>query len=142
MKKKNIICWDYSTEVELRDHPSIRITKLSMVKYFLKNHSLRGVHPEFFVKLDFEIAVKQQIRARDRTFEEVPDSGCPRDSHAHSWSIFSPILPDHLNMLKTMLWGALLVTTNLLNTCIYFYSILSKLDEKWVSYEKNVHIWA
>ena len=75
MKKKNIICWYYSTEVELRDHPSIRITKLLMVKYFLKNHSLRGVHPEFFVKLDFEIAVKQQTRARDRTFEVVPDSG-------------------------------------------------------------------
>ena len=34
-----------------------------------------GVHPDYFVKLDFEIAVDQQTRARDRTFEEVPDSG-------------------------------------------------------------------
>ena len=38
--------------------------------------SLRGgVHPDYFVKLDFEIAVDQQTRARDRTFEGVPDSG-------------------------------------------------------------------
>ena len=36
-----------------------------------------GVHPDYFVKLDFEIAVDQQTRARDRNFEVVPDSGCP-----------------------------------------------------------------
>ena len=34
-----------------------------------------GVHHDYFVKLDFEIAVDQQTRARDRTFEGVPDSG-------------------------------------------------------------------
>ena len=34
-----------------------------------------GVHLDYFVKLDFEIAVDQQTRARDRTFERVPDSG-------------------------------------------------------------------
>ena len=34
-----------------------------------------GVHPDYFVKLDFEIAVDQQTRARDRTFEGVLDSG-------------------------------------------------------------------
>ena len=34
-----------------------------------------GVHPDYFVKLDFEIAVDQQTRARDRTFEGDPDSG-------------------------------------------------------------------
>ena len=28
-----------------------------------------GGHPDYFVKLDFEIAVDQQTRARDRTFE-------------------------------------------------------------------------
>ena len=44
-----------------------------------------GFIPIFFVKLDFEIAVDQQSRARDQTFEGVPDSGCPRDSHAHIW---------------------------------------------------------
>ena len=36
-----------------------------------------GVHPDFFVKLDFEIAVDQQTRAHDQTFEGVPNSGCP-----------------------------------------------------------------
>ena len=35
-----------------------------------------GVHPEFFVKLDFEIAVDQQTRARDQTFEGVPNGAC------------------------------------------------------------------
>ena len=29
------------------------------------------------VKLDFEIAVDQQTKAHDQTFEGVPDSGCP-----------------------------------------------------------------
>ena len=33
-----------------------------------------GVHPVFF---DFEIAVDQQTKAHDETFEGVPDSGCP-----------------------------------------------------------------
>ena len=31
----------------------------------------------FFVKLDFDIAIDQQTRAHDQTFEGVPDSGCP-----------------------------------------------------------------
>ena len=31
----------------------------------------------FFVKLDFVIAVDQQTRAHDQTFEGVPDPGCP-----------------------------------------------------------------
>ena len=78
------------------------------------------------MKLDFEIAVVQQTRACDQTFEGVPDSGClpvpagqpPQDSHAHIWSVGGPILLNHLNMLKIMLWGALLVATSLLNTCI------------------------
>ena len=33
-----------------------------------------------------------------------------------------------------MLWGALLVATNLMNTCI---QVLSKLDKNWLSYEQN-----
>ena len=61
------------------------------------------------MKLDFEIAVDQQTKAHDQTFEGVLDSGCPRDSHALIWSIFGSILPNQLNMLKTVLWGALLV---------------------------------
>ena len=83
------------------------------------------------MKLDFEIAVDQQTRARDRTFEGVLDSGCPQDSHVHIWSILGPILPNHLNMYKTMLWSALLVATSLLNT----YKVLSKLDKNWLSYK-------
>ena len=34
-----------------------------------------GGSPDYFVKLDFEIAVDQQTRSRDRNFEGVPDSG-------------------------------------------------------------------
>ena len=97
---------------------------------------LRGFHPDFFLKLDFEIAVDQQTRARDQTFEGVPSPGahpCPQDSHAHIWSIFGPIFPNHLNVLKTIL-----VATNLLNT--YIYKVLSKLDKNWLSYEQNTHI--
>ena len=63
------------------------------------------------MKLDFETAFDQQTMAHDRTFEGVPDSGCPRDSHVLIWSI----LPNSLNMLKVMLGGgggALLVATN------------------------------
>ena len=73
------------------------------------------------MKLDFEIAVDHKTRARYRTFEGVPDSGCPRDSHAHICSMFGSFLPNHLNMFKTMLWGALLVATSLLNTFMKFY---------------------
>ena len=36
-------------------------------------------------------------------------------------------------MLKTVLWGALLVATSLLNT----YKVLSKSDKNWPSYEQN-----
>ena len=89
------------------------------------------------MKLDFVKAVDKQTRARDRTFEGVPDSGCPpvpADSHAHIWSIYGPILPNDFNMLVTMICGALLVSTSLLNTCI---SISSKLDKNWLSYEQN-----
>ena len=48
------------------------------------------------MKFDFEIAVDEKTRARDRTFEGVPDSGCPRDSHAHILTIFGPVLPNRL----------------------------------------------
>ena len=55
-----------------------------------------GVHPDFFVKLDFEIAVDQQTKARDRNFEVIPDSGCqpvpagqPRPYLVNFWLIFA-----------------------------------------------------
>ena len=54
-------------------------TTLSVKLIIFVEHDLRGGggggHPDYFVKLDFEIAVDQQTRARDRTFEGVPDSG-------------------------------------------------------------------
>ena len=67
-----------------------------------------GVTLIFFVKLDFEIAVDQNTRAHDR------------------------ILPNHLNMLRTMLWGALLVATSLLsyeqNTICPYLDIRTNFD--------------
>ena len=84
----------------------------------------RGGHPVFFVKLDFEIAVDQQTKAHDQTFEEVPDSGCPRDSHVLIWSIFDSILPNRLNMLKTVFWGNILgrVMSKILYAHIWAYA--------------------
>ena len=46
-------------------------------KHYSAPHFKGGVHPDFFVKFDLEIAIDQQTRACDRTFEGVPDSGCP-----------------------------------------------------------------
>ena len=50
------------------------ISFLSVFKRYQRGITL---HPDIFVKLDFEIAVDQQTRAHDRIFEGVPDSGCP-----------------------------------------------------------------
>ena len=84
------------------------------------------------MKLDFEIAVDQQTKAHDQTFEGVPDSGCPRDSYALIWSIFGSILPNHFNILKTVLWGARLVATSFLNTYTKFY-------QNWIKMNKIDH---
>ena len=49
-----------------------------------------GAHLDYFVKLYFEIAVEKQTRARDRTFEEVPDSaGQPRSYLVNLWPNFA-----------------------------------------------------
>ena len=82
------------------------------------------------MNLYFEIAVDQQTRARDQTFEGVPDSGCslvPAGQPRPYVANFGSILPNHLNMLKTMPWGVLLVVNNLLNTCIKFYQNWMKI---------------
>ena len=71
------------------------------------------------MKLYLEIAVDQQTRAGDRTFEGVPNSGCP----GTATPIFGQFLSNHLNMFKTMCLDALLVATSLLNTCIKFIKI-------------------
>ena len=77
----------------------------------------KGGHPDFncVVKLYLKIAFDQQTRARDRTLSGFWTPGahrCSRDSRAHILSIFGSILPNHLNMLKPMLWSA----TTLLST--------------------------
>ena len=73
------------------------------------------------VNIDFEIAVDQQTKVCNRSFEGVPDSGYPpvpaRQPRPYLVN-FSPILPNHLNVLKTIIWGALLVAANLLYTSI------------------------
>ena len=74
-------------------------------------HPLRGGGGGGGTLIVFEIAVDQQTMARART----PGAHwCPQDSQALIWSI----LPNHLILLKVMLWSALLVATSLLNTCI------------------------
>ena len=87
------------------------------------------------MKLDFEIAVDQQTKAHAMTklfrgFWTPGAHRCLRDSHALIWSIIGSILPNHLYMLKIVLWGALLVATSLLNT-------YTKSDKNWPSYEQN-----
>ena len=62
-----------------------------------------GVHPDFYVvKLDFETAVDQQTRPCDR--------GTATSIFGQFWQITLKC--------STPCFGALLVATNLLNTCI------------------------
>ena len=77
--------WAGSSELIITNGAQI---KLLCVQRSIKGGGGGGVHPDFFVKLDFKIAVDQQTRAHIQTFEGVPDFGChrcPRDSHAHIW---------------------------------------------------------
>ena len=50
------------------------------------------VHPDFFVKLDFEIAVVQQTRARNRTFEGGSGLRVPTGAHRTATPIFGQFL--------------------------------------------------
>ena len=70
------------------------------------------------MKLDFEIAVDQQTKARDRTFEGVPDSGCtPVPAGQPIFGQFlAQICQIALTWTKTMLWGDLLVASSLLKS--------------------------
>ena len=47
---------------------------------FINNPTDTEDSPCFFCETDFEIAVDQQTKAHDQTFEGVPDSGCPTSS--------------------------------------------------------------
>ena len=90
-----------------------------------------GAHPDFFWKLDFEVAVDQQTKAHDQTFEGVPDSGFspvsagqPRPHLVNFWLNFAKSLEHVQN-------HALGCSTE------HKYKVLSKLDKNWLSYEQN-----
>ena len=101
-----------------------------------------GVHPDFFVKLDFKIAVDQQTKAHDRIFEGVKDFRCPPVPAGQPRPyLVNFLLPNHLNMLKTMLWGALLVASVLLNSYIKFHQDWTK-NGRVISQKPYAHIWA
>ena len=62
-----------------------------------------GDHPEFVVKLVSEIAVDQQTRTGDQTFEGNPNSKHPPVPAVQPRRYlvpFGPIMPNHLNMSK------------------------------------------
>ena len=76
------------------------------------------------MKLDFEIAVDQQTKAHDRTFEGVLDFGStsvpvgqPRSYLVNFWLNFAKS-PKHA---ENHALGTLLVATSLLNTYTKFY---------------------
>ena len=67
-------CLNFKAQIKtLKSSCFNKLRKIAKMRPFLNIKG--GVHPNYFVKLDFEIAVDQQTRARDRTFEGVPDSG-------------------------------------------------------------------
>ena len=78
--------------------------------------------PDFYMRLDFEIAVDQQTRAHDRTFEGVPISGCQPEPAGHIWA----------NCAKSPQYAqnsalGLLVATSLLETYIQFHENCIKI---------------
>ena len=100
-----------------------------------KKRSLRGgSHGYFFVKLDFEIAVDQQTRTSERTFEGVPDpnrqtvpAGQPRPYLVQIRPNLAKY-PEHRNMPKTQVYGALRVASGLLNSYMKFHQDWTKND--------------
>ena len=67
LSDKSILCATNSSSYQVNK----KITELSVFQ------PVKGGFTLIFVKLDFEIAVDQQTRAHDQTFEGVPESGCP-----------------------------------------------------------------
>ena len=82
---------------------------------------------KIFVKPVLEIAVAQKTKTRYQTFA----LSSAQYSHAHILSIFIPIILNHLNILETDIFGALLVASGPLNSYINFYSDWTK---NWLSY--------
>ena len=66
------------------------------------------------MKLYFEIAIDQQTRARDRTFEVVPDSRCPPvpAGQPHPYLVN---FAKSTKRSKNHALGALIISTSLLN---------------------------
>ena len=80
------------------------------------------VQSDNFGKLDLEIAVYQQIRANNQTFEGVPD----HERHAHiltqTWGWLCPFLAqNNPNMATTKFLFALFVATGLLSSYKMFH---------------------
>ena len=93
---------------------------------------LQGGTPENYYCLDFEIAVDQQlgpVAELLRVFRTPGVHRCPRDSHAYIWSIFGPILPNHLNMLSYEQ-----------NTMYTYMGIRTKYDRFWPINWANINI--
>ena len=73
-----------------------------------------GVHPVFYVKLVFEIAVAQQTRTRYQTFEST------------FW----------LNYAKSSkhIRKPIFVASGLLKSCIKLHLLYCHIEQKWLSY--------
>ena len=80
------------------------------------------------MKFDLEIAIDQQTKACDRTFEGVPDSGCPPVPAGQPRSFLVQIMPNHLIMLITKILDALLVAGGPLNSYMNLYQDWTKND--------------
>ena len=61
----------YDGNVEIRGDVKSKVMSIQSIS--IQSLLRGGANGYFFVKLDFEIAVDQQTRTSDRTFEGVPD---------------------------------------------------------------------
>ena len=83
-----------------------------------------GVQPQFIVKLVFVLAVDQQTRTSDKTFEGVLDPQPP--TAVAVWPrpylvYFCPIMQHHRNMPRTHILDTLLVAIGRLNSYMDFH---------------------
>ena len=67
----------------------------------------------------FKLAVVQQTKTRDLTFEGVEDHNRPLCSNTHIWSNFGSVMPNDLKMANSNMFGALFVASGLLNLYIW-----------------------
>ena len=86
-----------------------------------------GANGYFFVKLDFEIAVDQQTKTSDRTFEGVPDPNCQTVPAGQPRPYLVQIRPNLANMPHTHILCALLVASGHLNSYMKFHQDWTEL---------------